>query len=317
MPDDPTQPYDPEEELASAIQSSEPQSNEELSEILRQRFSSEQGESGAEGETSATPPPAPIEEPPPTPTPTPSAPEFYDLPDGTRLDRDTIQTYADFHKFLEDNPEFAEVSKRAFESIKSATVEDQTPVAVKPPEELDLEDPTIKAMWDVIQAQDSRLNNALQRLASVDTTIQTQTEATTESLVNRGVASFKQQNKLTDEQMTHIRETAARLEILPALMNPVDPVTGLARKVDPLAAIEQSLEYAMWTIPEYRDRAVNERIELKAKEDDRKRKLSKLGGSSGSVPRTAPVPTTKEDRQKAMIAELSEAMFGPSQSNEE
>lgn len=315
MPPDPTQPYDPDAELATAISDSDTLTNDDLSRILRERFSTEQGESGEGEESSATPPPA-TEPTEPTPTPSPeppTVPELIDFGEGLTLTKDQAKEYAEFAAFLEANPEYAELAKKAFESTATPPAPEPQPI----PEELDLDDPTIKALWDRMQEQDSRLKTALDQIAALDTYATTQTAATTESLVNRGVASFQKQYNLSDAEVAEIRQAAARLEILPALMAPLDPITGQARKVDPLAAIETSLETAMYAIPSFRERAFKLQLEQKQAEDTRKRNLSKLGGSSGSVPRTTPVPTTPQERQKAMIAELSEAIYGPSQSNEE
>jgi hypothetical protein len=324
--------YDPNEEFTKDIASSvsDDISNDDLTRLIQERWMQEHDQvippDTPEHPPSEAPTPPPdldqpaaepaTEEPQTAPEVPPSStpPESIDFGDGLKLDREQARIYAEFHQFLQDNPEFAEVSRDAWIKVQKDKEEPPTPIV---PEELDLDDPNVKFLWDQLQSTRQDLDAALQRITSSEAVISTQAQATTESLVNRAVASFQKQHDLSPDQMNQIRGVASRLEVLPSLMAPVDPITGQARKVDPLAAIESALDTAYWSMPEYRDAELERLTEQRAADDKRKRNLSSLGGSSGSVPRTPPKPQTKEELRQAMVAEITEAMFGPSQSNEE
>jgi hypothetical protein len=94
-------------------------------------------------------------------------------------------------------------------------------------------------------------------------------------------------------------------------MAPIDPVSGLPRNVDPLKALEDAFDLAHWQIPRLRDKELAEVQSATRTSNKRKAKLSSLGGASGSVPRQQnTVPTNKQERRQAMLAEMTQMLNG-------
>lgn len=176
------------------------------------------------------------------------------------------------------------------------------------------DDPTLSAMWTAQQQQIAQLTDVVNNLSGgLQTTVQQQQlrqQAENESIIKRATASFQSQHQLTDEDMTTLRRTAANLNVLQPLMSGIDPMTGAPSKPDPLAAVERSLEIAMFSIPEYRNRAFAQTVRRRVEDGRRKQKLGALSGSSGSVPRTTQAPTTAEGRRDAMVRELASMQAG-------
>lgn len=228
----------------------------------------------------------------------------WDWEDGYSLTKQQARSYAELEAFLYANPEKAQTLANFLNN------NDQVPQAPdKPSEELDLEsiiDPEVKA----IALENRRMLAELEQLktqqSGLNEYVNVQQEQTATSLMNRATTSFKDQHKLSDEEMGRLSEVTARLNILPSLMNPVDPISGQVRKVDPLAAIEEALETAYWQIPEFRTRAISNEVEAQTANKVRKSKLSSLQGGSGSIPREQPVSQTQQGRREQMIAEVAQ-----------
>jgi len=248
----------------------------------------------------------------PEPTTSIPTPEEWAWEDGFKLTKDQARYYAELEAYLYANPAAAETIKKALTSQEpQATTPTQVekPAATVPDIQLDeFTDPTVKAIYEKMQEQEAELARLRDSTSGITDYVTTQQQQTAESLMNRATSSFKEQHSLTDEEMSRLTEVTARLQILPSLMNPVDPISGQVRKVDPLAAIEEALNTAYWQIPEFRDRAISQTIESQNRDRQRKQKLSSLQGSSGSVPREAPVPSTEHERRQAMIAEVAGLM---------
>jgi hypothetical protein len=239
--------------------------------------------------------------------------------DGYKLTKEQARSYAELEAFLYANPDKAQALGNFLRGESPGDITNDptkgsdpvTGAGETPTPEIDLstiDDPEIKA----VVLQNQRMIKELEELKASQTGlsefVSTQQEQQANALMSRATTSFKEQKKLSDDEMTRLTEVTARLNILPGLMGPVDPITNLPRKVDPLAAIEEALETAYWQIPEFRDRAISSELEAQTKNKVRKGKLSSLQGASGSVSREAPVPKTEHERRDAMIAEVASAM---------
>lgn len=289
--------------------------NEELTRILNERWG-QTGEDAAtqpSGETQETP----SEEVAPPPTvETPEAPTTLTLPDGSELPLEAAQRYVGLDKYFEENPQVVHLLRGIADGsltvspvgqpAESATTEGKrTPETVALPEDIDPEDPGIKFLLGRLAEADQRYEQVVGRLDSIEPQLQQQTANNAQAIVHRAARSFQSDRGLTDEQMAKVQEHAASMQVLPALMSPVDPVTNLPRQVDPLAAVEQALDMAYWQVPEFREAEIQRQLTQKKEDDTRKAKLGALSGNSGSVPRTKPEPKTPEEMRQAMIEELA------------
>lgn len=251
----------------------------------------------------------------------------YDLGDDQKLtiNREQAKAYAEFEAFLQANPELAEaISGSVVGTHKFLPVETPSPVVgapagspvatpdpLAPPPELDMDDPVQKAVWDRMVETRTQLDTATAALARHEQVITTQRDDTTRALINRASASFQEEHKLTSEDMDEIQKVTARLNVMPALMNPIDPITGLPRQVDPLKAMEDAFDLARWQIPRLREAEIAAVQAQTRSNNSRKAKLSSLGGSSGSVPRQQnTVPTNPAERHQAMLAEMGAMLQG-------
>lgn len=176
--------------------------------------------------------------------------------------------------------------------------------------ELDLDDPAIRFLLQ----QQQQLAEQVQMLAGgvqqTQSQQQAQQQAQNEALIKRAMTSFQTEHSLNDDSMNNIRQAAARLNVLPSLMQGVDPITGAPSRPDPLTAMERAFEIAMMMSPEHRQQEFAREVQRRVTDSRRKQKLAGLSGSSGSVPRTTPAPTTEQGRRSAMIDEIRQMQEG-------
>jgi hypothetical protein len=85
-----------------------------------------------------------------------------------------------------------------------------------------------------------------------------------------------------------LSQVAARLGVLPQLMQGIDPITGAPARPDVLSAVERSLEIAYMMVPEYRQRELSKTATQQRDDNQKKKALAAIAGSSGSVARTTP-----------------------------
>lgn len=248
---------------------------------------------------------------------------FGDGDDALRITREQAQAYAEFEAFLAANPELSQaIAGTVTGTHKFVPAETPAPEASAagttpttdwstPPDALDMDDPVQKAVWDRMVETRQMLDAAQAELQQHRAVIQSQSDQSAASVVNRAVSSFQEANKLTDEDMTEIQQVAARLNVVPSLMNPVDPITGLPRQVDPLKALESAFDLARWQIPRLREQELAQVQAETRQNNNRKAKLSSLGGSSGSVPRQQnQVPSNPTERRQAMLSEMAQMLQG-------
>lgn len=246
------------------------------------------------------------------------------------LTKEQARTLAQFDTWLAANPDMAatiagvvqgelQVVPRGAggEPIESRPVAPappaSPPAAQQAPDDLDLDDPTIKRLWDENQTTKQQLAAASEVLTRHEAAIQAQTQDTTQALVNRAVSDYATKHAMDEAQVTRLRQQAARLNIIGSLVDPFDPVTGLPRQVDPVAAVHEALDVAYWSTPEFRQQAMDTAMRSHVEGLRKKQKLTSLGGSSGSVPRTPQPPANETERHNAMIAEVEAAMNGSAQ----
>lgn len=265
------------------------------------------GAEGGEGAEGAPTPPA-AEEPP--------APDVFQINDELALTREEATNWAQFQQYLRDNPVVAARLQTALEAEEAAATTPPTPPAAETPptreipEGIDLDDPAIAALWNQHTA-------TLDHIARLEATVQAHDQYVTntsqqqmETLLNQARVTFKEKHSLTEAEMQKVYDVTGRLQVLPALLSPVDPVTGTPRQIDPLSAMGEAFELARWNIPELREREMQLKVDEQKTDTKRKQKLSSLGGSSGSTPRTVPEPKTQAERREAMIAAVAAAQSG-------
>lgn len=249
---------------------------------------------------------------------TPETPiDQWEWDDGYKLTKAQARSYAELEAYLYANPDKQQALAQ-FLSGQTPSI-DTTPSGVGSkiqedtsaqgsPTQISLEDitdPEVRFVYERYLAQEQELAQLRQLTSGATDYISTQQQQTAESLFTRGITSFKEDKSLSDDEVNTIAEVAGRLNVLPSLMAPTDPITGAPRRVDPLAAIEEALTIAYWQIPEFRDRAISSQVEDTTRNKARKQKLSSLQGSSGSVPREQPVANTEHGRREQMIREVA------------
>lgn len=247
----------------------------------------------------------------PEPQPPVTAPDVWTYDDGSSITKERAARLAEFEQFLQANPAVAEGIFGTVMGTHEIVAKTAAPATQEPPEELDLDDPTTKRIWDELQATRQQLGAAAEIIQRHENQFNTSTAATVDATLNRAVASYAKQYNLSDTDMTEIQNVAARLNVVPSLMAPVDPVSGQPRKVDPLAALEQAFDLARWQIPRLREQQISV-FQAETRDDDkRKKKLSSLGGASGSAPRGPQrVPDNPAEKRSAMIAEVAQMLSG-------
>lgn len=293
----------------AAEQIADPQEPEEepSDEPVEPEEAPEEEEPEEEPESPETPE-EPGEEEPEVPPP---GAEAWTYDDGLRIDRNQARVYAEFEQFLINNPQVAQAISQAI-GAQPEPARPSEPQAPTVPEGLDLDDPAVRALWNELVAQREMVAKTNDLLARHEAQLTQQNQSTTESLINNASLQFAKEHNLSDTEMQRVRDTAGRLQVLPSLLAPTDPLTGVPRRVDPMAAIQEAFNIAYWQLPELREREM-QRLTTKQREDrKRKGKLAALGGTSGSVPRQVNVPNDPAARRKAMIADVAAMMETPS-----
>lgn len=244
--------------------------------------------------------------------------------DGLTIDREKARNLALFDAWLESNPDLAArlagvaqgeldvvpLEGRGVPANTPTTTIPTTPanIADQVPDDIDLDDPVQRRIWNELQATRQQIAKQNEILQQHSQQITQSSQQTTAALVERITEDYREKNGLTPEEVVTIRKKAAL--IIPEFLNPIDISTGLPRKIDPVYAVEQALDTAKWSIPEFRNKALNEMAKAQIEDLRKKSKLTSLGGSSGSVPRNATAPTSEHERRQAMIDAVAAEMSG-------
>lgn len=178
------------------------------------------------------------------------------------------------------------------------------------PEGLDLEDPQIKALYDLVQSTRTEMQQQAQTLNQTRQASVAAAEAQAASLYRTAAEGFAQRYDLEQTDVDHLSNVAARLGVLTTLSQGIDPLTGLPVRQDPIAAVDRALEIAYFTDPTYRQKEWERQAKVRREDQQRKQKLAAVQGSSGSAPRTTPAPTTPDGMRGSMLGEVRQMMSG-------
>lgn len=225
---------------------------------------------------------------------------------GQKLSLADIEELVRLKTFLDDDT--AATIRQSSEAIRqsqqrTATVPTAAFVEPTPPPELDLEDPNVKLLWEN-QVQMARVLDAQRQ----QLLIRQNSEITGE--VERAVSDWQNKYKLDDKILSTLREEAAKTGIAAAMSTPIDQ-GGQGKSI--YEGINAAMESAFWSNPTLRSQYLLAQEEAskstKTAQRNKTNKLSALSGRGGSPAKTkAPTQMTKEERQAAVIAELTEAM---------
>jgi hypothetical protein len=155
-----------------------------------------------------------------------------------------------------------------------------------------------------------RLDSFSQSQRAQEENIQQQQIRHYESIVEAVVSDFGSQYALPPNVLQNVRETAARLGAANSYMNGIHPVTGLPVRPDPAEAVRVALNVAYYSTPSARELDAQRVLQRAQQDAQHRQRLAGVGGSSASVPRNPPPPTTSVDRKSAMIAEVGEMLNG-------
>lgn len=189
----------------------------------------------------------------------------------------------------------------------------QQPVQSQPPLQIDpeaLQDPTVNFLWNTIQQQNETLSNFRSEISRLGSITSSRVEAESRSIIETAVEEFKSTYQVDDLTAQQVRLAAARLEVIPSVLRGIDPITGQPTDPNPLNAVRRAMEIAAYGVPEVRDRIIAAQLQQQTADAQRKQLLNGVGGSSRTVPRNTPAPTSPQDIKSAMIQEVAAAMNG-------
>ena len=228
-----------------------------------------------------------------------------------------VQRLVDFDNYLKSNPDAA---RRMAESIATppvATVPTPTepppgPVAFvppTPPEALDLDDPSVRVMWDELVATRKAAWEATQStVAATQQFAATQQQLTARQAeidMRDAQAQFRHDHpNMTDENINTIRQLAADMRIVPGLLQSMPTPTD---------ALHRAMEIAAWADADTRSLMLDtSATPPPTKSQRRKQRLSQISSAPGSAPVTDNPPRVRSDRDmiNAFAQELTDSGFG-------
>lgn len=183
------------------------------------------------------------------------------------------------------------------------------PVEDTIPEDVDLDDPTIKFLYE----QNKKLQEELRAVQGVtaqtyEQQVQAQRQAV-DGLIKTAKTSFAESNKLTEEEANKILDVAGRMGAAQTYMAGTDPRTGLPIiNPNPIEAVTTAMEMAMWALPEFRNKLVTAEAKTARADRIKKSKLTAISGNSGSTNRSTPAPKNDAELRAAMTAEIAADM---------
>lgn len=188
------------------------------------------------------------------------------------------------------------------------------PVTTPPPpsvnlDELDLDDPNIKFLYETVQRLEQELNPLREGYARHEQAITSDQEAQANAIISAAQRSFHTQYEhLTEADIKAITDAAARTGMVNTYMQGVHPITGLPVSPNPLEAINLAMETIYWANPVYREQAMADKVKAQREERVKKRKAGALAGPGGSTPRTVPNLKNEKDRREAMLSVVAQDM---------
>lgn len=159
------------------------------------------------------------------------------------------------------------------------------------------------------QAEVNRLQSQLDQMraqftGAVTPLVQSQADQQLHSRmqsIDNATSAFKTQYQLEDSLIETIGRSVVQAGVLPSLIQ--------QHQGNVEAATRQAYEMMFWTTPTFRDAYMQSKnaaelaslAEQDKAEADKKRKLTALTSSGGSVRRVDPAPNTKDERHQAMV----------------
>jgi hypothetical protein len=261
--------------------------------------------------------PAEPEAEPAEPTEPPASPEddFLEF-DGERYARSQVEAAARFQRQLADDTGLQQLIQLylaggAVEGAPTASPVGEGSAPAGPPEEIDLEDPSIAALYKLVKDQSDTINELRYGLNTTNAVQIQRQRQEIQSLYESASTSFAKTHNLEQEDIDSLSRIAARLGVLPQLMSGIDPITGAPASPDPLKAFDRALEIAMMSVPEYRDREFRRSVTVQQDEVKKRKLLGAVGGTSGSVARvTTPPKAGSPEARKEMLAEVGKMLNG-------
>jgi hypothetical protein len=264
--------------------------------------------------------PPPVEIPTSQPAPDPSLKYLADLLDSDPNLRNVIAAYLTTGQVPASPaaPPRAVAPPPTYTPIPPAqSAQPLPPVSAQPaPQrypELDYDDPSashIRQLYDQNAAIQQRLDDIARNQKFSDDAAQQQQARHYESIVEGVVSKFGADYSLPAHVLQNVRETAARLGAANSYMNGIHPVTGMPVRPDPAEAVRTALNVAYYATPSARELEQQRVLQRAQRDGEHRQRLSGVGGSSASVPRTPPPPTSPTDRKTAMIAEVGDMLNG-------
>lgn len=216
---------------------------------------------------------------------------------GKKLTPEQVETLLALDEQLRTDPKFVEhVGKYWEQETNPPAPTPSTPTTPVIPEEY-LQNPAFKTLYDLVEQQKQELERLRGGYSTIEQEIAARRRAENEAYVNTATQQFRSQyDSLTEEEFKNLRELAGKMEVLPAFMK---------QGMDPVTAITKTLEYAYWSIPEFRDREIQKQAAATTQTQTRRKKATALSGSGGSASRQPAPPKNETERRQAMIAEIA------------
>lgn len=175
-----------------------------------------------------------------------------------------------------------------------------TPAVETPPAE-EWIDPAAQAAYAKLQSEIAGIASVQQQ--TIEQTVATQRGAIMDALAV-GAEEFRTTNNLDQPQMDQLITAVNAAGILPGYAN--------LHRGNHTQAMKAALESAYWSTPAFRDRAIQAAISEHVTEtrdvEAKKARAAGLNPSTGNVPRTSPPPTSQEERDRGMVADIAAAM---------
>lgn len=170
----------------------------------------------------------------------------------------------------------------------------------------DLDEDIDPALAAKLGTFEQRLEQVAQTQAAQQSAQQAEYQQAIESQINEGITAFATQYALSPVEAEKLANKVVQMQILP----------GYARtNASPVEAMKAAMESVAWTDESFRKTQLELQAAAQVEAErqaatvtrERTRKQGSLMGNGGSVARVEP-PATRDEKQKAMAKEISEAM---------
>lgn len=237
---------------------------------------------------------------------------IIEIAPGVAISREQALSFYQFDALLRNRPDLANeindlVTGKGNQAGAGAPPA-PAPAALPPLDEY--ADENTKAYYAAYEAQQKRMVELQEEIGKLRDVTVTREQEELKSIVAQTTSSFKEEHKLSDEEIRQVTETAERMNVLPSLLSGTDPITGQTGPRDRVTALHRALEIAYWYLPATREKALAAQVQDRAKATRKKQRLAGIAGSSGSMPKEAPAPKTENERRAAMVAEVAQLMNG-------